>query len=506
MFGLVSQSVKHGSSGSFIRRSFASLVKDKAFINGAWVGAVGDKTYEVRNPANDKVIGNVPNQGEQETQQAIDAAYDAFQTWRWTTAKERSNLLRKWFDLCQAKTDELAKILTAEQGKPLAEAKGEITYGNSFLEWFSEEARRINGDVVQSPASSKQMMFIRQPIGVAAVITPWNFPSAMITRKLGAALASGCTCVVRPAEDTPLSALAVVALAEEAGFPKGVINVVTSAKENASLIGKVMCKSPKVAAMSFTGSTRVGKLLYEQCAGTVKKLSLELGGNAPFIVFDAADVDVAVAGLMVSKFRNAGQTCVSSNRILVQSGIYDEFLAKVKRAVETSLVLGDGMDKDVNTGPLVNANQFNRVCLMVNDAVSKGAKVVCGGAAHDMGGLYYKPTILTDTTPQMSLVQEEIFGPVISVQKFDTEQEALDLANDCRVGLAGYFFSKDISQCFRVALKLETGMVGINEGALSAAEGAFGGVKESGIGREGSKYGIDEYTEMKYMCFGNLKM
>jgi len=480
------------------------LIKDKAYINGAWVGS--DKTYEVRNPANDKVIANVPNQGEQETQQAIDAAYEAFQSWRWTTAKERSNLLRKWFDLCQANADELAKILTAEQGKPLAEAKGEVGYGNSFLEWFSEEARRIDGDVPQSPTNSKQMMFIRQPIGVAAIICPWNFPNAMITRKLGAALASGCTAVVRPAEDTPLSALAAVALAEQAGFPKGVINVVTSAQENASVIGKTMCKSPKVAAMSFTGSTRVGKILYEQCAGTVKKLSLELGGNAPFIVFDSADVDLAVSGLMASKFRNAGQTCVSSNRIMVQAGIYDQFLVKLKQVVESSIVLGDGMDQGVNQGPLINKNQFNKVSSLVEEAVSKGAKVVSGGSPHPMGGLHYQPTILTDTTSEMGLTCEEIFGPVIPIRKFQTEEEALSLANDCRVGLAGYFYSNDISQCFRVGKKLEVGMVGINEGMISAAEGAFGGVKESGIGREGSKYGIDEYTEMKYLCFGNLKM
>jgi len=501
----VSHGINHATvSGNVIRRTMATLIKDKAYINGAWVGS--DKTYEVRNPANDKVIANVPNQGEQETQQAIDAAYEAFQSWRWTTAKERSNLLRKWFDLCQANADELAKILTAEQGKPLAEAKGEVGYGNSFLEWFSEEARRIDGDVPQSPANSKQMMFIRQPIGVAAIICPWNFPNAMITRKLGAALASGCTAVVRPAEDTPLSALAAVALAEQAGFPKGVINVVTSAQENASVIGKTMCKSPKVAAMSFTGSTRVGKILYEQCAGTVKKLSLELGGNAPFIVFDSADVDLAVSGLMASKFRNAGQTCVSSNRIMVQAGIYDQFLVKLKQVVESSIVLGDGMDQGVNQGPLINKNQFNKVSSLVEEAVSKGAKVVSGGSPHPMGGLHYQPTILTDTTSEMGLTCEEIFGPVIPIRKFQTEEEALSLANDCRVGLAGYFYSNDISQCFRVGKKLEVGMVGINEGMISAAEGAFGGVKESGIGREGSKYGIDEYTEMKYLCFGNLKM
>jgi len=489
-----------------IRRAFSTLFRDKSYINGAWVAGPDGKTFEVKNPSNGKVIANVANLGDDETQQAIDAAHEAFKTWRWTTARERAALLRKWFDLCQANIDELAKILTAEQGKPLAEAKGECGYGNGFLEWFAEETRRINGDVIPAVASSKQQMFIKQPIGVAGIITPWNFPNAMITRKLGAALASGCTVVCRPAEDTPLSALAVIALAEEAGFPKGVINIVTSDRGNAASIGKVMCKSPKVAALSFTGSTRVGKLLYEQCAGTVKKLSLELGGNAPFIVFDSADLDLAVAGCMASKFRNAGQVCIASNRVLVQSGIYDKFVSKLKETVEKTMVLGDGMDQGVNQGPLVNEAQFTKVCGMVDEALSKGAKLVTGGSKHDIGDLQYKPTILTDVTADMSLVGEEVFGPVISIKKFETEEEALDFANDSRVGLAGYFYSNDMNQCWRVAHKLEVGMVGINEGMMSCPEAAFGGIKESGIGREGSKYGIDEFTEMKYLCFGNLKM
>eukprot|EP00094_Tigriopus_californicus_P005264 TCALIF_05074-PA protein Name:"Similar to Aldh5a1 Succinate-semialdehyde dehydrogenase, mitochondrial (Rattus norvegicus)" AED:0.17 eAED:0.17 QI:569/0.8/0.83/1/1/1/6/157/600 len=485
-------------------RTMSSLVKNKAFINGAWVEATSGKTFEVTNPVNGKVIGSVPDMDTIDANKAIDAAHEAFQTWRDTTAKERSALLRKWFEMCNKNHNELAKILTAEQGKPLAEAKGEVSYGSSFLEWFSEEARRINGDVVQAPAANKRMLFVREPIGVAAMITPWNFPNAMITRKVGAALASGCTVVVKPAEDTPLSALAVAALAEEAGIPKGVLNVITSRLENSSEVGKALCSSSKVRALSFTGSTRVGKILYRQCADTVKKISLELGGNAPFIVFDSADVDLAVGGCMASKFRNAGQTCVSSNRILVQSGIYDKFVAKLKETVEKSVVLGDGMDDGVNQGPIINKNQFARVTRLVDEAVNKGAKVVLGGSKHDIGDLFYKPTIISEMQEDMECFKEEVFGPVISIKKFETEDEALKIANNSEVGLAGYFYSNDVSQCWRVSRKLETGMVGINEGMMSCAEGAFGGVKESGIGREGSKYGIDEYTEMKYLCFGNL--
>ena len=481
--------------------ALSSLIRDRALINGEWV--TSNEAFEVTNPVNGKVITKVPDLGKEETDKAIDDAYEAFQTWRWTTAKERSNLLRKWFDLCMRHQDDLAKILTAEQGKSLAEAKGEIGYGSGFLEWFSEEARRMNGETIPSPTNTKQMIFIREPVGVAAIICPWNFPNAMITRKLGAALACGCTTVVKPSDETPLSALAAAALAEEAGIPKGVINVITT-KKNLIGVSDALCHSPKVAAMSFTGSTRVGKLLYKQCAGTVKKISLELGGNAPFIVFDSADVDLAVAGCMASKFRNAGQTCVSTNRVLVQNGIYDKFVAALKQAVETTLVLGDGMDKEVNQGPLVNQNQFDKVSRMVNEAVTSGAKVVSGGSKHDMGDLFYKPTILTDITPQMEVFQDEIFGPVLSIARFNTEEEALAIANDCRVGLAGYFYSNDMRQCWRVAKKLEVGMVGINEGMISAPEAAFGGIKESGLGREGSRYGMDEYSDIKYLCFGNL--
>merc|ERR1712241_1221944 len=362
----------------------SSLIRNTALINGEWISSA--ENFDVTNPVNGKIITSVPDLGSQETQKAIDTAYEAFQSWRWTTAKERSNLLRKWFDLCNQHQEDLAKILTAEQGKSLAEAKGEIGYGSGFLEWFSEEARRMNGETVPSPTNTKQMIFIREPVGVAAIICPWNFPNAMITRKLGAALACGCTTVVRPSDETPLSALASAALAEEAGIPKGVINVITT-KKNLTGVSDALCHSPKVAAMSSTGSTRVGKLLYKQCAGTVKKISLELGGNAPFIVFDSADVDLAVAGCMASKFRNCGQTCVSTNRVLVQDGIYDTFVTALKQAVETSLVLGDGMDKEVNQGPLVNQNQFDKVSRMVNEAVTSGAKVISGGSKHDMGNL-----------------------------------------------------------------------------------------------------------------------
>jgi len=481
--------------------ALSSLIRDKALINGEWV--TSNEAFEVTNPVNGKAITKVPDLGREETDQAIDQAYEAFQTWRWTTAKERSNLLRKWFDLCMRHQEDLAKILTAEQGKSLAEAKGEIGYGSGFLEWFSEEARRMNGETIPSPTNTKQMLFIREPIGVAAIICPWNFPNAMITRKLGAALACGCTTVVKPSDETPLSALAAAALAEEAGIPKGVINVITT-KKNLTGVSDALCQSPKVAAMSFTGSTRVGKLLYKQCAGTVKKVSLELGGNAPFIVSDSADVDLAIAGCMASKFRNSGQTCVSTNKVLVQNGIYDKFVAALKQAVETTLVLGDGMDKEVNQGPLVNQNQFDKVSNMVNEAITSGANVVTGGSKHDIGDLFYKPTILTDVTPQMEVFKDEIFGPVLSIARFNTEEEALAIANDCRVGLAGYFYSNDMRQCWRVAKKLEVGMVGINEGMISAPEAAFGGIKESGLGREGSRYGMDEYSDIKYLCFGGL--
>jgi len=482
----------------------SSLVRDKAYVNGAWVDAGSGRSFEVTNPTNSKVLCSVPDMNHGDAQTAIDAAHTAHQTWRYTTAKQRSDALRKWFNLCVENHEDLAQLLTAEQGKPLAEARGEIAYGSSYIEWFSEEARRIYGEVAQSPTPTKEMLFVRQPIGVVGMITPWNFPNAMITRKVAAALAAGCTCIVKPAEDTPLSALALAVLAEEAGIPKGVINVVTCSREHTAEVGKLLCESPQVAGISFTGSTNVGKILYRQGAGTIKRMGLELGGNAAFIVFDSADLDLAVEGCMASKFRNAGQTCVSTNRVLVQESVLDEFVDKLKTAMD-KLVLGDGATEGVTQGPLINQSQFTKVCEMVEEAKAGGAAVQMGGVPDPGAGpLHYRPTILTQVDESMSLFKEEIFGPVVSIKTFKTEEEALQIANSTRVGLASYFYSSNISQCFRVAKKLDSGMVGINEGLISAAEAAFGGIKESGLGREGSSHGLDEYTDIKYMCFGGL--
>jgi len=488
-------------------RTMSSLLKGpKTYIDGQWVGAKSGDTFEVKNPSNGAVIASVPNMNAGDTNVAIDAARKAFVSWQETTVRERSLLLRKWFNLCVEHQEDLAKLLTSEQGKPLAEAKGEIGYSNGFLEWFAEEARRIYGEVVPAPAKGKELVFIRQPVGVAAMITPWNFPAAMFTRKAGAALAAGCTIVLKPAEDTPLTALALAALAEQAGFPKGVVNVVTCKHENASEVGNALCKSPHVAAMSFTGSTRVGKILYRQCADTVKKMALELGGNAPFIVFNSADLDKAVDGLMVAKYRNMGQTCVSANRVFVQDKVFEAFVEKVKGRMEAQLVLGDGMKANVNQGPLINENQFKKVCSLVEDAKVKGAQVVMGGQpATSNGPLFYNPTILTNVNSSMELFKDEIFGPVVSFIRFKDEKEVIEMANDCPTGLAGYFYSNDVGQCWRVGKKLEVGMVGINEGLISTPEAAFGGVKESGLGREGSHHGIDEYTEWKYLCFGGMQ-
>jgi len=480
--------------------SVDSLLNEAAFINGKWIYST--KTFDVFNPFDGKLIAKVPNLGEVECEEAIDAAYEAFQKWRLTTAKERSSLLRRWCELIRENTDELANILTTEMGKPIGEAKGEVLFGANFLEWFSEEAKRNYGDTIPSSANTKEIVTIRVPVGVAAMITPWNFPNAMIARKAAAALACGCTCVIKPAEDTPLSALAMAALAQKAGIPAGVINVVTTSRENASLIGRILSRSEKVSAMSFTGSTKVGKILYEQCASTVKKVSLELGGNAPFIVFDSADIDLAVNGCMASKFRNTGQTCVTSNRIFVQDGIYNDFVLRLKKQIDETLVLGNGLHKGVNQGPLVNANQLQRVSQIVDSSVNDGAKLVSGGCQNEAGNLFYSPTILTDVTTDMECFKSEIFGPVVAIKRFSSEKEVLDMANDCRVGLAGYFYSNDISQCWRVGKRLEVGMVGINEAMVSSPEAPFGGVKESGLGKEGSKYGMDEYSELKYLCFG----
>jgi len=484
--------------------SSSKLMNNLAYVDGAWVKSLSGKTFDVFNPTTAELIASVPDMDDKDTGRAIEAAAKAFPAWRDTTAKYRSDLLRRWFELCKEHEDELAEILQIEQGKPIKEAKGEVGYGSTFLEWFSEECRRINGEVVVPPSTTKHIMIVKEPIGVAAMITPWNFPNAMITRKAGAALAAGCTCVVKPAEDTPLSALSLAYLAEKAGIPKGVFNVVTGSHANSAAIGKAMCDSSDVRALSFTGSTRVGKLLYRQCANTAKKLSLEMGGNAPFIVFDSADLELAIPGCMASKFRNAGQTCVSANRVLVQAGIHDEFVARLAKAMEAQIVVGNGKDASVSQGPLINKRQFDRVVSLVDSAKKSGVKVVTGGDKHKFGDLYYQPTILTGVKKDMDCFAEEIFGPVVSVLKFDKEEEALAIANDCDMGLAAYFFSRDVSQCFRVAKRIEAGMVGINDGMVSCCEGAFGGVKESGIGREGSKYGIEEYTEMKTITFGNL--
>ncbi|CAH1967100.1 unnamed protein product [Acanthoscelides obtectus] len=480
------------------------LISNKAFINGSWISASTNKEFEVINPANGQVVGKVPDMDVQDTQKAIESAAEAFKTWQFTTAKERSTLLRKWYNLLVENQESIAKIMTAESGKPLAEALGEVNYGNSFIEWFSELARNVRGEILQSPVPNKKLFVEHHPIGVAALITPWNFPHAMITRKAGAALSAGCTCVIKPAEDTPLTALALMKLAEEAGIPKGVLNVVTSSREQAPAIGKLLCESPLVAGISFTGSTQVGKILYRQCASGVKRLGLELGGNAPFIVYDSANLQNAVHSALASKFRNCGQTCVASNRFLVQDKIYDAFVSKLVEEVE-KLKIGDGSKPGINLGPLINQAQFKKVSELVDDAVSKGAEVKTGGKpVPELGEFFYKPTILTNIKENMLVYTEEVFGPVINVIKFETEDQSLQIANNTERGLAGYFFSEDVAQIFRVARKLEVGMVGVNEGLISTAEAPFGGVKESGLGREGSHHGVEDFTYIKYICVGNL--
>lgn len=481
-----------------------NLLKNKTYTNGEWISSVTNKVFEVKNPANGSVITTVPDMDAIDAQNAIDAAYNAFQTWQNTTAKERGQLLRNWYNLINENQDQLAEIMTVESGKPLSESKGEVSYGNSFVEWFSEQARNVRGEIIPSPAPSRKLFVEHQPIGVAALITPWNFPLAMITRKAAAALAVGCTCVIKPAEDTPLTALAVIDLADKAGIPKGVLNVVTSDRPNAPAIGKLFCESPQVAGISFTGSTEVGKILYKQCSSRIKRLALELGGNAPFIVYDSADVNKAVAGALISKFRNCGQACVASNRFLIQDNIYDEFVSKLTEEV-AKLKIGDGCQPGTQLGPLINKAQLDKVTKMVDDAVSKGGKILYGGkAAPEFGELFYQPTILADIKDNMDVYSEEIFGPVIVLLRFKTEEDSLRIANATQRGLAGYFYSQNISQIFRVAKKLEVGMVGVNEGLISTAEAPFGGVKESGLGREGSHHGTEDFTYIKYICVGNL--
>ncbi|HEY9222560.1 MAG TPA: NAD-dependent succinate-semialdehyde dehydrogenase [Variovorax sp.] len=476
------------------------LFRQQCHIDGRWVDASDGATLDVTNPADDSVLGTVPRLTAGDVRSAIDAANRALPGWRDTSAKERSRLMRRWYDLCMAHQDDLGMLLTLEQGKPLAEAKGEIAYGSSFIEWFAEEAKRVYGDVIPAATMDRRIVVLKQPVGVVAAITPWNFPNAMITRKAGAALAAGCTIVIKPASATPYSALALAQLAAEAGIPAGVLNVVTG---SASTVGGELTSSPIVRKLSFTGSTEVGKKLMEQCAGTVKKVSMELGGNAPFIVFDDADLDAAVAGVMASKFRNAGQTCVCANRIFVQSGIYDRFTETLKATVEAQVV-GNGLEKGVNLGPLIDDAAVAKVREHIEDAVGLGAHVVTGGRPHALGGRFFTPTILADVSPKSKLMQEETFGPVAPLIRFDTDEQAVAMANDTPFGLAAYFYTQDYARAWRVAEALEVGIVGLNEGLISTELAPFGGIKESGVGREGSKYGIDDYLEIKYVCAGGL--
>jgi succinate-semialdehyde dehydrogenase/glutarate-semialdehyde dehydrogenase len=479
----------------------AALLRNQAYLNGAWVN--GAATFDVANPADGVTIASVPNLGAAEAQAAIDAANAAFPAWSAKTAKERAAVMRKWFDLLLANADDLAALMTAEQGKPLPEAKGEVVYGASFVEWFAEEAKRVCGDVMASTWSDKRMVVIKQPIGVCAAITPWNFPIAMITRKVAPAIAAGCTIVIKPAEQTPLSALALAELAQRAGLPAGVMNIITADSERSIEIGKVLCASPIVRHLSFTGSTPVGRILMQQSAPTVKKLALELGGHAPFIVFEDADLDAAVEGALASKYRNAGQTCVCTNRFYVHESVHDQFVEKLA-AGAARIKVGNGFEQGVHQGPLIDDQAVAKVEEHVSDAQAKGAKLLTGGKKHALGGHFYEPTVLSNVTGDMKIMREETFGPVAAVVKFKTEAEAIAAANDTEFGLASYFYSRDIGRVWRVAEKLDYGMVGINTGIISNEVAPFGGVKQSGLGREGSKYGMDEYLEMKYLCMGGI--
>ena len=477
-----------------------SLLKTQLFIDGRWLDADDNATLAVKNPANGKELAKVARGGTAETRRAVEAADRAWPAWRSKTAKERAAVLRRWYELMMANQDDLAQILTAEQGKPLTEARGEIAYGASFVEWFSEEAKRVYGDTIPGPSKDKRIVTIKQPIGVVACITPWNFPNAMLARKIAPALATGCTVVCKPANATPLSAYAMVALAEKAGVPAGVINVVTG---KTSEIGDELTGNPTVRKLTFTGSTEVGKQLIAACSKTVKRTSMELGGNAPFIVFDDADLDAAVQGAIASKYRNAGQTCVCTNRFLVQNGVYDQFSKKLTDAVK-KLRVGDGATDGTTLGPLIDANAATNVLEFIDDAVKQGAKVVVGGKRAANGDAFVEPTVLSDVTPQMRVFREEIFGPVAPLVRFDTEDQAIALANATEVGLASYFYGRDIGRIWRVAEALEYGIVGINEGLISNEMAPFGGMKESGNGREGSKYGIEDYLEIKYLCLGGI--
>jgi succinate-semialdehyde dehydrogenase / glutarate-semialdehyde dehydrogenase len=476
------------------------LFRRQAYIGGRWCDADSGATLKVNNPATGEVLGTVPMMGTDETRRAIEAAKDAFVGWGRKPAKERSILLRRWHDLIMANVEDLGKLMTAEQGKPVAEAKGEVAYAASFIEWFAEEAKRVYGDTIPSPWNDRRLVVIKQPIGVCAAMTPWNFPAAMITRKAGPALASGCTMVAKPASATPFSALALAALAERAGIPAGVFNVLTGSSK---AIGGEMTSNSDVRKVTFTGSTEVGRLLMKQSAETIKKLSLELGGNAPFIVFDDADLDAAVEGAIISKYRNAGQTCVCANRLYVQAGVYDAFAQKLVAAVK-KLKVGNGFEPGVLQGPLIDQAAVEKVEEHIQDAVSQGARVLLGGKRHVLGQTFFEPTVLGDVTPGMKVAREETFGPVAPLFRFETDEQAIELANDTEFGLASYFYSRNIGRIWRAAEALECGMVGINTGLISNEVAPFGGVKQSGLGREGSHYGIEEFVEIKYLCFGGL--
>jgi succinate-semialdehyde dehydrogenase / glutarate-semialdehyde dehydrogenase len=477
------------------------LFRQQAYVDGGWIGADGGATIAVDNPATGEKLGTVPKMGADETRRAIEAADRALPAWRAKTAKERAAILRKWYELLMANQEDLAVLMTAEQGKPLTESRGEIAYAASFIEWFAEEGKRIYGDTIPAHGADKRIVVLKQPIGVCAAITPWNFPAAMITRKCGPALAAGCTMVMKPASQTPFSALALCELAERAGVPKGVFSCVTgSAKE----IGGELTSNPIVRKLSFTGSTEIGKLLMAQCAATVKKTSMELGGNAPFIVFDDADIEAAVKGAIASKYRNAGQTCVCANRIFVQDGVYDAFAKRLAEAAG-AMKVGNGLEQGTVIGPLIDMKAVEKVEHHIEDALKKGAKVVIGGKRSALGGSFFEPTVLADTTSDMVIFREETFGPVAPLFRFKTEEEAIKMANDTEFGLAAYFYGRDIGRVWRVAEALEYGIIGINEGIISTEIAPFGGVKESGIGREGSKYGIEDYLEIKYLCMGGIR-
>ncbi|KAA0890603.1 NADP-dependent succinate-semialdehyde dehydrogenase [Pusillimonas sp. ANT_WB101] len=474
------------------------LFRQQCYINGKWCDADSGETINVTNPATGEVIGTIPKMGATETRRAIEAADAAWAGWRSKTAKERANILRRWFDLMMANADDLATIMTVEQGKPLAESKGEIAYGASYFEWYGEEGKRAYGDTIPGPSPDRRVVVIKEPIGVCAAITPWNFPSSMITRKAGAALGAGCPFVVKPATATPYSALALAVLAEEAGVPPGVFSILTG---SASAIGGEMTSNPIVRKMTFTGSTEVGRKLMEQTASTIKKVSMELGGNAPFIVFDDADLDAAIEGAMASKYRNTGQTCVCANRIYVHEAVYDAFAQKLVAAV-SKLKIGNGLEEGVTQGPLIDENAVRKIEEHIADALEKGGKVLTGGKAHALGGTFFEPTIMTDITPAMKVAKEETFGPLAPLFRFKTDEEVIKLANDTEFGLAAYFYSRDIGRVWRVGEALEYGMVGINTGIVSNEAAPFGGVKQSGLGREGSKYGLDDYLVVKYLCIG----